>query len=317
MFDIKNVVIQAQKRIESYIRHTPLRYSQSMSERCGAQVYLKLENLQHTSSFKARGAFNKLLTLSNQQKEKGVVAASTGNHGAAVAYGLQQLKIKGIIFVPKNASPTKLNNIKTYGAQVRLYGNDCGETEIYARNYAKEKEMIYISPYNDQQVIAGQGTIGYEILKACDIDAIFVAVGGGGLISGIAGYVKAINPKIEIIACSPQNSAVMAKSVKAGKITHYNNKPTLSDGTAGNLNPDAITFSLCQQYVDDYILVSEDEIKEAMTQFMEMEHMLIEGSVGVTIAAMFKEKKKFKNKKIAAIICGANIGMELLRTVIC
>lgn len=177
--------------------------------------------------------------------------------------------------------------------------------------------MVYISPYNDPQIIGGQGTIGIELRRQLDsIHAIFIALGGGGLISGIGGYLKSVNTDVTIIGCSPENSPVMVESIRAGKILKMESKPTLSDGTAGGIEPGAVTFELCQEFVDDYVLVSEDEIKKAMKLFIETHHMLIEGAAGVAVASFLKKKGSFADKNVVIIICGANIGLESLKMIL-
>lgn len=189
------------------------------------------------------------------------MAASTGNHGMAVALAMKEVETGGVVFVPHGASATKVSAIETYGAEVSYHGDDCVEVEAFARRYANENGMTYVSPYNDATIIGGQGTVGAELERQLNkIDAIFVALGGGGLITGIAGYVKSENPETKIIGCSPQNSPVMIESIRAGKVVEIESKPTLSDGTAGGIEAGAITFDLCRKLVDDMILVSEDEI---------------------------------------------------------
>ena len=189
--------------------------------------------------------------------------------------------------------------------------------ETHARKYASEKQITYISPYNDSQVAAGQGTIGIELSRQLDkIDVVFVSLGGGGLISGIAGYLKSINTDVQIIGCPPENSQVIIQSVKAGKILDLPSLPTLSDGTAGGLEPGAITFELCQALVDDYITVSEDEIKESLRLFMLIHHMMIEGAAAVAIASYLKMKEQFNGKNVVIIICGANISLEVLKNIL-
>jgi len=185
MWDVKTEVLQAEDRIRAYIRTTPLDYSLALSQSTGCNVFLKLENLQHTGSFKVRGALSKLLSLTPEERSHGVVTASSGNHGAAIAFGLSQLKLPGIVFVPEAASPTKVEAIRRLGAEVRFHGSDSGITESYARIYAGQHDQVYVSPYNDLQVIGGQGTIALELTQQLEsIDAVFVSVGGGGLISG-------------------------------------------------------------------------------------------------------------------------------------
>ena len=308
---------QAEERIRPYIRETPLEPALSLSRRGQSHVYLKLENLQPTGSFKLRGAMNKLLNLTPAERVRGIVTASSGNHGAAVAYGLRCLASQGQIFVPEHASPTKVEMIRSLGAEVHVYGDDSSVTELHARSYAGQNGLVYISPYNDEQIIAGQGTIGVELARQLTpVDVVFVTVGGGGLISGVAGYLKSAMPKIKVIGCLPENSPVMAASVKAGRIVEMVSLPTLSDGSAGGIEPGAITFELCQRLVDDYVLVSEEEIKAAMRLVIETQHMLIEGAAGVAVAAYLKTAKRYRAQNVVIIICGANISLETLKSVL-
>ncbi len=311
-----NVVLAA-NRIAPHIRETPLDRSSFFSDLTGANVFLKLENLQFTGSFKLRGAFNKLLSLTPKQRAAGCVAASSGNHGAAVAFAMSKLDTKGVIFVPEGTSTTKVDAIKRAGGDVRFFGTDGLDTETHAREYAVENGMCYLSPYNDEDVVAGQGTCGVEIAKQLpQVDAIFIAVGGGGLISGVGSFLKSVNPMMSVIACQPAASAVMTESVKAGEILELPSQPTLSDGTAGGIEADAITFDLCRAVTDDYVVVSEDQIAEAMRQFIDAHHMLPEGAAGVALAGLSLRADSYKGKNVVVIICGGNISRETLKEVI-
>jgi threonine dehydratase len=315
--NVLQAILQAEQKIRPYIRMTPLEYSHHLSKTTNSQVFLKLENLQNTGSFKVRGAMNALLSLSKEQSARGVVTASSGNHGIAVAFGLNTLNINGAIFVPEDTSSAKIAAISNYGVDTRFWSTDCLETEMYARSYAEHNDMVYISPYNDLHVVGGQGTIGVELCQQIKhIDVALVALGGGGMISGIAGYLKTVFPHVEVIGCSPMNSPVMAKSVHAGRILEMESLPTLSDGTAGGIEKDAITFPLCQRLVDDYILVSEDEIRHSMCLFIETHHMLIEGAAGVPLAALLKMPERFQQKTVVIVLCGANLSLETLKTII-
>ena len=312
--DVLREVRAAEERIRPHILETTLQHSPLLSERGGAQVYCKLENLQHTGSFKVRGALNKVLSLSEEQRGRGVVTASTGNHGAAVAYSLGRLGATGIVYVPQGADPSKVEAIKRLGAEVRVHGQDCAEAEVHARAYGDEHGLAYISPYNDPQVVGGQGTIGVELARQLeDIDAVFVALGGGGLISGIAAYLKSVQPGVSVIGCSPENSQVMIQSVKAGHILDLPSLPTLSDGTAGGIEPGAITFELCRSLVDDYVTVSEEEIAATLLWFIGSHHMLIEGAAAVPIAAYLKNRSQYAGQRVVIVLCGANIGLETVR----
>ena len=315
--DIAGEVIAAENAIRPFIRETYLEYSPFYNRLTGAKVYFKLENLQHTGSFKLRGAMNKLLSLTDEEKKRGVVTASTGNHGAAFAYGLSKVKGTGIVFVPENASPTKVAAIERLGAEVRHFGNDSAETEAYARRYAEKNKMTHLPPYNDVKVIGGHGTLAFELTNQLDqIDAVYVALGGGGMISGIAGFLKFKNPDVRIIGCSPENSQVMIQSVKAGRILDLPSLPTLSDGTAGGVEPGTITLEFCRDLVDDFITVSEEEIKDSLGEFMQIQHMLIEGSAAVAVAACKKETGRFPGQNVVVVICGGNISNETLKEIL-
>jgi threonine dehydratase len=317
MLNVYNEAKIAQTRIQPYIRNTPLEPSIALSKISGAEVYLKCEQLQHTGSFKVRGAFNKLLSLSKNEREQGIVTASSGNHGAAVAYGLHTLQIKGKIFVPENISKAKIENIRNYHPALEFYGNDCVIAERHAREYARMHNQIYISPYNDPLVIAGQGTVALEVISQLSkIDAILVPIGGGGLISGIAGVVKALSPKTQVIGCLPLNSPIMFESIQAGHIVDRPTLPTLSDATAGGIEAGSMTFELCQQWVDDTILVSEQEIKAAITNTISHQRMIIEGASGVAVGALLKNNDRFRDKNVVVILSGANISLEILRNVL-
>ena len=317
MFDIKNEVLEAERRIRPHIKETPLDYSVALSRETKTTVFLKCENLQYIGAFKARGAINKLLSLSPSQREQGIVTASSGNHGAAVAFGLNKLNIQGKVFVPENVASTKIDNIRNYNIPLEFYGVDCMRTELYAIEYAKQHNMVYLSPYNDMKVIGGQGTVGLELVNQLkQIDVVLVPIGGGGLISGIAGFLKAVSPKTKIIGCLPENSPVMAESIKAGHIIEMETLPTLSDATAGGIEPGAITFEICQKFVDDYILVSEDNIKTAIVTLIKTQHLLIEGASGVALAALIKNAQQFKGKNVVVVLSGGNISLETLKMVL-
>ena len=316
-FEIKNEVQEAEKRIREHIRETPLEHSPHLSQLGDARVYLKLESNQITGSFKLRGALNKFLSLSPDQQKEEVITASSGNHAAALAYTLHKFGGKGVIYLPENVSPAKVEALRPYGVELKFYGDDCIQSETLARKTAAETDRVFISPYNDPKIIGGQGTIGIELMRQMDkLDAVLVPVGGGGLISGIAGYLKAVDKHIQIIGCQPQNSAVMHASVQAGKIVELESKPTLADGTAGGLEPDAVTFDICSKFVDDFILVSESEIRRAIIFSVEKHQILIEGAAALTIAAFIKERKRLAGKNVALIISGKKISLEQLKEIL-
>jgi len=316
--NIRKEVVEAERRIRNYIRETPLEFSSYLSQKYNANVYLKLENFQITGSFKIRGAINKFLSLNEGEREKGVITASSGNHGIAIAHVLKKFGCKGTIYLPQSASPAKIEILRSYGVNIEFYGNDCIEAEMTAKKIAKEKKLIYISPYNDLKIIGGQGTIAVEIERQLkDIDIILVPVGGGGLISGIAGYFKNVNSKIKIVGCQPRNSPIMYESIKAGKILAIESKPTISDGTAGGIEEGAITFNICKKYVDDYVIVEEEEIKEAIKLILDKHSMLIEGAGALSVACFLKEREKFVGKNVVLLISGARISLEKISEIIC
>ena len=307
---------EAEARIRPYVAETPLRRSDALSDACRAEVYLKLENLQLTGSFKVRGAFNKLLSLDADAKARGVVTASTGNHGLAMAHAMRRLEVAGIIFVPEGAAETKVANIRRYGADVRFYGKEGGETERHARDYASQRDMVYVSPYNDWDVVAGQATVGVEIARqAPGIEILVASVGGGGLIGGVAGHLKAVKPGLRAIGASPRNSKAMMDSVKAGRVIDTDHAPTLSDATAGGIDRDTITFDLCRRVVDEFVDVGESAIRDAMRLCVEREHMLVEGSGGVAVAAL-DVASDIESKTVVVVICGANVDPSKLKEVL-
>lgn len=306
----------AAARIAGHVEQTELRRSARFSDELAAEVYFKLENYQATGSFKLRGATNKLMLLTEHERARGCVAASSGNHGAAVAFAMQKLGVRGVIFVPEQTSAAKVDKIKSYGGDVRHFGTDGLDTEQHARDYAERKGMCYLSPYNDADVVAGQGSCGIEIVEQLPtIDAAFIAVGGGGLIGGVGSVLKAHNPAVQIYGCQPKASAIMAHSVDAGEILDLPSEETLSDGTAGGIEAGAITFPLNQAVVDEFVLVDEEQIAAAMRLYMTAEHHSIEGAAGVAIAAMLARRKEITGKNVVAIVCGGNISDEVLASI--
>jgi len=316
--NIHSWVTEAKANIGKYIRETPLEFSHFLSDLCQAKVYLKLENQQITGSFKARGALNMILSLSDQQKEAGIITASTGNHAAAVGHALGIAGASGEIFMPETVSELKIKNLKQYpSVKINLFGNDSVEAEKEAINQAERQNKVYVSPYNNEKIIGGQGTIALEILDQLpEVNNILVPVGGGGLISGIAGYAKNEKDHIGIIGCQPINSAVMYHSVNAGKVLEIDSSPTISDGTAGGIELDSITFPICQQFVDDYHLLAEGEILQALGILLKHHQIMAEGAAGLAVAGLIKNKEQYREKFVVLIICGNKMSLELMKDVI-
>jgi threonine dehydratase len=317
VIDILRMAREAEARIRPFIRETYLEQSAALSAECGADVYCKLENLQFTGSFKARGALNKVLSLGDADRTAGLVAASTGNHGAAVARSAELVHAPCRVFVPEQVDPSKLANIRRFGATIEAHGADSVEAEVRARAYADEHGLTYVSPYNDPAVVAGQGTVGIELARQIEhIDAVFVALGGGGLVSGIAGVLRQLGQSTRVVACSPVNSAVMAASVHAGRTLDVPSQHTLSDGTAGGVEAGSITFELCQTLVDDYVTVTEQEIAGALRSFIGSHQLLIEGAAAVAVAGMQQMATAIEGKTVVVILCGGNIALDTLRTIL-
>lgn len=306
-------IIEAESRIRPLTRETPVDRSLHLSRLGDANVYLKLEHLQHTGSFKLRGATNKILSLNDEQLRGGVIAASTGNHGMGVCYAARHAGTTATVYLPRDVSEQKLAAIKHLGGIPVLSGDDCLEAEYRAREAASKSGQVFISPYNDLQVIAGQGTTGVELARQLDrIDAVFVAVGGGGLIAGIATYLKSVSPHTRVIGCWPENSRALYECLRAGRIIKVPEEPTISESTAGGVEDGSITFPLCQRLIDERALVSETEIREAMRLILDKERWIIEGSAGVAVAAYLKERERFAGQNVALILCGRNISSKKL-----
>ena len=317
--DMANKVEQAYKRISPHIHKTPLLHSLALSKQTGAHVYLKLENEQKAGSFKVRGAFNKLMTCieSDDGTTKGYVTASTGNHGMASALAFSTLKQQGMVFVPETVADTKERTLRLYDVKLEKYGTDCVETEKRARSHAEANGLVFISPYADMDVIFGQGTIGKEVIAELpNLDAMFITVGGGGLIAGVAGFLKAYNTAIEVVGCLPKNSPVMHESVKAGCIVDFESLETLSDASAGGIEDGSPTVGLCSALVDTWVTVSEEEISTGMNEMLETHHKVVEGSAGVALAAFRKTAERYRGKRVAVLICGANVSMSNLNLVL-
>lgn len=308
---------KAQNIIQPHIKKTPLKYSNFFSQLCKGNIYLKLENQQITNSFKIRGALNKMLQLSTKEKQKGVVTASAGNHGQAVGVGAEKLNIIAKIFVPKSTPKTKINQISICDADLIICGENFKETENKAISYAKKNNMTYISPYNDELVIAGQGTLAIEILQdQPKTNSILVPVGGGGLISGIGIAAKSINSLVKVIGVQSKASPVMYESIKAGKIVILPTKDSIADGISGGVEKESITFTYSQRFVDKIITVKEASIRQAIKLLWENEKQIAEGAGAVGLAAILENKNQFKNKNTTVIISGGNIDDSIFQDII-
>ncbi|MBI5182460.1 MAG: threonine ammonia-lyase [Nitrospirae bacterium] len=300
---------QTLKLISPYIHKTPLIFSNSFSRMFGCEVYLKAENLQKTGSFKVRGAFNKLIKLKSDK----IIAASMGNHSQGVAFAAQTLGLKAKIVMPVTASIVKQEATKGYGAEVVLYGENFKEALDYAM---LQKDYAFIHAFDDEDIIAGQGTIGLEMLDEMkDIDAILVPVGGGGLISGITIAVKNLSPKTEVIGVQSSSATSAYESFIAKKIIETHPQPTIADGIAvGKIGK--INFEIISKYVDDILRVSEESIAIAILHFLERKKLVVEGAGAVALAALIVQRDMFKGKKIVLIVSGGNIDFTLVDRII-
>jgi len=307
----------AEKRLDGLVHTTPLEHSHWLSTSKMA-VYLKLENFQATGSFKARGAANAVQRAVADDEVGQVTTASTGNHGAAVAYASARAGVKCLVAVPADASEAKTSRIESLGAELLRIDGDPLEVELAARALAEEGQSVYISPYNDASVIAGQGTVGLEIVRQIphQPDAIYASVGGGGLISGVAAAIKAEWPETDIVGCSPELSPVMARSVEAGRVATLPFFDTLSDGTAGGMEEGSITLPLCTQLVDRWVEVSEADIARTLYGYIEHEHQLIEGSAAVAVRAAIEDAADARYSNVAVVVCGGNISLSNLKAVL-
>lgn len=307
---------EARKTLNNVAYNTGLVHNTTFSEMTGNSIYLKMENLQKTGSFKIRGAFNKIAHLPKKYKKKGVIAASAGNHAQGVAMAAKAYGIKATIVMPKHAPLSKIAATRGYGAEVILHGHLYDEAYEKAREIQEETGAVFIHPFDDPEVIAGQGTIGIEILEDLpDTDIIIVPVGGGGLISGIAVATKSIKPDIKIIGVQSKNMPSMAESIFKDRITTVNGMPTIADGIAVK-TPGKITFEIVKRYVDDIVTVDEDEIANAILLLMERAKVIAEGAGAASVAALLNRMGQLKDKKIVALLSGGNIDVNMLSRII-
>ena len=309
-------VMEAEKILRNVVKNTPLEHSRIFSEITGSDVYLKLENLQTTGSFKIRGAYNKIYHLSQEEKKNGVVAASAGNHSQGVAYAAKTLNTKAVIFMPIFTPPIKVIATKYYGAEVQLYGYSYDDAYKKAIEYAEKHKMSYIHAFNDPYIIAGQATIGLEIFESLkDVEAVIVPIGGGGLISGISFALKSLNSKIKIIGVEAEGAPSMKQSLEKGEIVPLKTADTIADGIAVKI-PGPLTFEMTRIYVDDVVTVTDDEIAYAMYMLLTRNKLVAEPAGAASLAALLSGKVNLKGKKVVSIISGGNVDYTLLSQII-
>lgn len=309
-------VLAAYSRVTKYKNSTLLQYSRTLSRMTQNKIYLKPENLQVTGSFKLGGAINVIINLTEEQKKKGVVTCSAGNWAQAVAYASRIFKVRSVIVMAENASKTKISATKGYGAEVVIYGRNSNDVVQKSMAIAKSEGLTFLSPFEDDTLIAGHGTIGLEIIKEKpDTEVIFCPIGGGALISGVALGIKAKNPEVKIIGVEPENANAMWLSLKQNSIVEKENVNTIADGLALK-KPGKKPFSLVREYVDDLVLVTEDEIKMALVFLLERAKLLVEPSGAVSVAAVLSNKQNIKDKEVVAILSGGNIDLDKLTQIL-
>jgi threonine dehydratase len=307
---------EARERIQKQIYLSPFPYSETISRLTGNRVFFKLENLQMTGSFKERGALNRLLTLTPGEAKSGVIAASAGNHGMAVAFHSRRLDIAATIVMPLHAPLIKVSRVRQYGAQIVLHGTDYDEAFAEAHRLAQEKGLAFIHAFNDPRVVAGQGTIGLELYEQNpDLDAVVVPVGGGGLIGGIALVLKTFNRKIRVIGVRAESVPSMKAALQKGKPTGLPRAMTIADGIAVRAVGD-MPLALVKKYVDDIVTVSEGEIANAVLLLLEIEKTVAEGAAAVPLAALVNNKTVLSNCNVGLVISGGNIDMNLISRII-
>lgn len=316
MLDI-NKIYEARERIKGVIVDTPLSYAPHLSQISECQVYLKKENLQVTGAFKIRGAYNKIATLSDEQRASGVVAASAGNHAQGVALSASLFNIRAVIVMPESTPLTKVNGVKHYGAEVILAGGNYDEAYAYATKYGKENSLVFVHPFEDDEVMAGQGTLALDILDGCsDFDAVIIPVGGGGLISGMAKAIKSINPKIEVIGVSAKGAPALKNSFDLGQAVDSLSVRTIADGIAVR-DTSTVTLNYMLESVDRFISVDDEEIASAMLFLLERQKLVVEGAGAVGVAALLHHKlEHLKDKKVAVVLSGGNVDVTLLSVII-
>jgi len=313
-FNIKSIY-EAHQKIRDIVKRTPFDYSPQLSNLAGGEVYLKCENYQTTGSFKLRGAVNKMLTLTSEEKARGVVTASAGNHAQGVAYVAQKLGIDAKIVIPKNGSKTKIENTKRMGANVVIAGEDYDGSEAKAWVISNEEGRTYVHAFNDAYIWAGQGTVGLEMLQDIpDLDIILVPAGGGGLIRGVAEAVKSINPSIKVYGIQPETSTPWYTSFKNGCYTHVKMFDSLADGLTGDIAPEMVPDF--NRLIDDVFLVTEKEIAKAMYWLIKHQHILVEGSASVGVSLLLDNKLDVSGKKVGIILTGCNVDTKVVKDIL-
>ena len=313
MLDLQDIQAAA-ARLTGQVLDTPFVESRTISQLTGCQVFLKFENLQYTASFKERGACNKLAQLSADERARGVIAMSAGNHAQGVAYHAHRLGLRAVIVMPRFTPGVKVERTRGFGAEVVLHGDTLEESRSHARELAAQQGLVFVHPYDDEAIVAGQGTVALDMLREQpDLDTLVVAIGGGGLIGGMATAAKAIRPDIEVIGVQAERFPAMYNAIKG---THLpQGTSTIAEGIAVG-TPGVITEAIVRQRVDDVVLVDEGDIEQAIVMLLEIEKTLVEGAGAAGLAALIKHPQRFAGKRVGLVLCGGNIDPMLLASII-
>lgn len=306
--------VQARHRIRDYIYQTPLLPSRHIGRDTGSTVFFKAENFQLTGSFKIRGAASKMTSLG---VDRGVITASSGNHGIGASQAAALIGQALTVVLPETVSPAKLERIRSFNVDVILHGAETGLAELHAQKVATERGLVYVSPYNDNEIIAGQGTIGLELLEQCErIDNVFIAMGGGGLISGIGSVLKSFSPNTRVYGVSAQNSAALAASMVAGRVVETEHHDTLADAVAGGVDEDSLTLPLSMAVIDEVLTCSEAEIAAALKELALKENQLVEGAAALALAGFYKVADRCRGQNNVVLLCGANFDHSKIMAVV-
>lgn len=304
----------AAARVSPHILDTPFVESRTLSQLTGAQIFLKFENLQFTASFKERGACNKLAQLSEEQRRRGVIAMSAGNHAQGVAYHAQRLGLRAVIVMPRFTPGVKVERTRGFGAEVVLHGDTLDEARQHAQTLAAAQQLTFVHPYDDEAIMAGQGTVALEMLRVVpDLDALVIAVGGGGLMAGVATVARALRPQIELVGVQTSRFPAMVNALHG---THHpQGSSTIAEGIAVG-SPGLLTREVLAERIDDMVLVDEGDIEQALVMLLEIEKTLVEGAGAASLAAILKQPERYRGRKVGLVLCGGNIDPLLLAAII-
>ncbi|MBT4320840.1 threonine/serine dehydratase [Candidatus Bathyarchaeota archaeon] len=306
----------ARERVQKWARRTPMEYSPGLSKLIDGDVWLKLENQQVTGSFKIRGATNKILLLSEEERARGVVTASSGNHAQGLGYAAKELEVKAKVIVPEMTPQVKLDAIRKYGVELIIEGEEYMVSERLARKIEDEEGMTFVSAYNDIDLIKGQGTVGLEMVEDVpDLDIVLIPVGGGGLASGGASVIKQAT-SATVIGVQSDTSPVMYECVKKGHIHDIPLRDTYAEGLHGGLEPGSVSFDICMEVIDEWAILTEDDILAAIKFLLHESHMLVEGAGAVGVAALLSDPERYRGKRVGVVISGGNLGMKTLKKVV-